>query len=372
MQNASWGGSEELWYKFLTNALVRNCNVHLCVFDNMLLSDKIQKLKDELNVFVLPSYVKTKRNVFVAYVYEKLGIRPKSIKSRFEFLNLHFYDHIIVSLGYLLDLHYLRDLNEFLRHSKSKISIVNQYMIEFGHFEYQERNSVASILNIAQFNLFVSYRNLLTSERLILQKISNYHIVDNPLNLDKMELMPFKDSDQKVCFASVSRLEVQVKGQDILLQAFSSEIWKNRNWSLFIYGAGSQMDYLVSLANFYGLSDKVVFKGNVADITKVWSECDVHLHPSLSEGMPLSVVESMACGRPVLASDVGDVSTVVKSGETGYLIPYPTLPVLTDALETVWNTRHDWKRMGINAHNLVKQRYSVDQGEVMYNLLFNN
>ncbi len=70
-----------------------------------------------------------------------------------------------------------------------------------------------------------------------------------------------------------------------------------------------------------GLDGSLEFAGEVADVGPFLDEADVFVLSSRSEGMPLSVLEAMAAGLPVIASDVGGLREVVVEGETGFLVP---------------------------------------------------
>ncbi len=69
------------------------------------------------------------------------------------------------------------------------------------------------------------------------------------------------------------------------------------------------------------LTDTVRLLGNRNDVAELLAECDVFALSSIAEGMPVTVLEAMAAGLPVVATDVGGVAEVVEAGVTGTLVP---------------------------------------------------
>ncbi len=81
-----------------------------------------------------------------------------------------------------------------------------------------------------------------------------------------------------------------------------------------------------------GVGDRVELLGERADVPELLAAADAFVLPSLSEGMPISVLEAMAAGLPVVASDVGGVGELVRDGETGALVAAGDSAALADAL----------------------------------------
>jgi glycosyltransferase involved in cell wall biosynthesis len=90
----------------------------------------------------------------------------------------------------------------------------------------------------------------------------------------------------------------------------------------------------------------------------LYPQADVFCLPSWWEAMPLSVLEAMACGLPVVASDVGDVSRAVADGETGYVVPSKSPEALADALEPLLTDPARRREMGRAGRARVESRFS--------------
>ena len=118
---------------------------------------------------------------------------------------------------------------------------------------------------------------------------------------------------------STSRLHA-VKGHDNLLLAAHELVRAGRNVRVIFAGSGEEQTRLEALRDHLGLSERVQFAGRLDDVRPLLNAADVFCHPSLTDGVPNSVVEAMAMGLPVVASEVGGVPEIVRHGETGLLV----------------------------------------------------
>lgn len=88
-----------------------------------------------------------------------------------------------------------------------------------------------------------------------------------------------------------------------------------------VIGDGPQRESLERLANSLGVADVVHFLGNRSDVPTVLASLNVLTLTSHNEASPVSILEGMACGLPVVATDVGSVSATVREGQTGHVVP---------------------------------------------------
>jgi len=124
------------------------------------------------------------------------------------------------------------------------------------------------------------------------------------------------------------------KGQDVLIKAFSRFRANNVRAKLFIAGNIADSDYykdLCALVEQFSLKDKVFFLGLRRDIAKLLAACDVFVLSSVTEGMPMSILEAMAAKKPVIASDVGGIREVISHLESGYLVKRGDVNALAEA-----------------------------------------
>jgi glycosyltransferase involved in cell wall biosynthesis len=132
-----------------------------------------------------------------------------------------------------------------------------------------------------------------------------------------------------VCAA---RLEEQ-KGHALLLEALAELRRRGLDFVVALAGEGSQRESLERRVAGLGLSDCVRFLGMVEEIGPLLAAADGVVMPSRWEGLPLTLLEALARGRPVVASAVGGIPEVIEDRISGRLVPPGDVAALTEALE---------------------------------------
>lgn len=162
------------------------------------------------------------------------------------------------------------------------------------------------------------------------------------------ERHPAVDSN-KITLLSVSRLDPR-KGINITIRALAE--LDREDVELVIAGEGRIRSHLENLADELGVGTRVNFLGNVEytseELPRLYSSADLFVLPSRYEGFGVVYLEAMACGTPVIGTDVGGVPTVIKDGETGYLSSRDTEDV-TDRISRILNDHEEHERMSDNA-----------------------
>jgi glycosyltransferase involved in cell wall biosynthesis len=119
---------------------------------------------------------------------------------------------------------------------------------------------------------------------------------------------------------AVARLERR-KGVDTLIAAAGQAVGSCPGLRLLIVGDGIERRALESLARASGLGDRVRWAGHQEDVRPFLAAMDVLAMPSRSEGLGLAVIEALAAGVPVVASEVGGIPELLRGTEAGMLIP---------------------------------------------------
>ena len=133
---------------------------------------------------------------------------------------------------------------------------------------------------------------------------------------------------------SIGRLMEQ-KGMEYLLQAFARLSRRGSDMKLVIVGEGELRQDLECLARHLQVSDRVVFTGIRNDIPHLMRLFDVFVLPSLWEGQPITIVEAMAAGRAIVATDVGGNAEILHHGEFGVLVSPRDENALADAIDAL-------------------------------------
>jgi glycosyltransferase involved in cell wall biosynthesis len=104
----------------------------------------------------------------------------------------------------------------------------------------------------------------------------------------------------------------------------------------------------------------ITWLGHVDDIPALWARAHIAVLPSRREGLPKSLLEAAACGRPMIATDVPGCREIVIPGETGLLVPYDDPPALARAIETLATSPALRTRYGAAARRLAVARFSAE------------
>jgi glycosyltransferase involved in cell wall biosynthesis len=141
------------------------------------------------------------------------------------------------------------------------------------------------------------------------------------------------DGLSRPVIGAVSRLLAQ-KGVHVLIQAFADCLSQSSSSSLVIVGDGPARPELEQQARALGISDKVHFLGHVPHpaLSAVIRGFDIFAFPSFGEGFGMVLLEAMAWGKPVVASDVMAIPEIVLDGVTGLLAPPNDPETLASAL----------------------------------------
>ena len=131
---------------------------------------------------------------------------------------------------------------------------------------------------------------------------------------------------------------------------------------LLIIGDGplKYFNGLQELARRLGIADKVIFHKGCDDTTVPLSVIDVFCLPSLQEGLGLSIIEAMAMGVPVVASDVGGVSTLIKDKEYGLLVSPKDEQALAEALIKILENPSMAEKMARLSKEAVGEGFTLD------------
>ncbi len=160
-------------------------------------------------------------------------------------------------------------------------------------------------------------------------------LVNNPVDVEFFHPLARTDADsRRFDFINVAGLRPQ-KNQRLLLRAFARVVSRHPESLLCIVGDGTERQSLEDLVEELGISASVEFAGQVSEKAAVrdllWSS-KVFILSSDYEGLPLSAIEAMACGLPVISTDVGGMSDIVQGN--GALVPSGDLDSLTDAMSS--------------------------------------
>jgi len=162
---------------------------------------------------------------------------------------------------------------------------------------------------------------------------------------------------------AVGRL-VEKKGFDFLIAALAG---LNAPFTLTIVGDGPERERLGQLVTLNTLENRVVFLGSAThtELPQMYVEADVVVVPSVQDrsgdrdGLPNVVLEAMASGRAVVASDVGGIASAITNEENGLLVPPGDPVALGQALRRLSQSKALREQLGRNGRRRVERDYEV-------------
>jgi glycosyltransferase involved in cell wall biosynthesis len=130
-------------------------------------------------------------------------------------------------------------------------------------------------------------------------------------------------------------------------------------WELDLIGDGPLIGQVKSLAASLKLDGRIRFLGQRMDVESLLARAQISILATNWEGFPLSILESMRAGLPVIASSVGGVEEAILEGETGYLVPRGDVSALRDRVRTLVEAPDLRIRMGKQARARYEQHFSL-------------
>jgi len=149
-----------------------------------------------------------------------------------------------------------------------------------------------------------------------------------PCNIKRIWNIP----ENHIVFVAAGRLTNQ-KGFDLLINAVSQLKEGTKPFTLLISGVGKEWNNLERQINQKGLNRIIKLIGFQNKLANILNAADFIIMPSRHEGMPNVAMESMALGKPVIASNVNGVSELIDHRKTGYILPSLSIEVICNAIK---------------------------------------
>ena len=146
------------------------------------------------------------------------------------------------------------------------------------------------------------------------------------------------------------------KGHDYLLEAASQV----PSAIFLLAGDGPERQRLERKATDLGVRDRVRFLGHRGDIARLLANSDLFVLPSLYEGLPLSVLEAMAAGKPVVATAVGGTDEIIVDGVSGKLVPPRNAQSLAIAINMLLSDLESARRIALAGQARAKEMFSAN------------
>lgn len=150
-----------------------------------------------------------------------------------------------------------------------------------------------------------------------------------------------------------------IKNHALFLESAARIVAQEPAARFVIVGNGVLRPALENQARELGIIDRVLFTGWRGDIPRICADLDVLVVSSDNEGTPVSAIEAMAAGCPVVATCVGGLPDLIENHKTGRLVPPRDAAALASAVLDLLQSPHTARELGRNAQEFVRQRFTV-------------
>ncbi len=186
--------------------------------------------------------------------------------------------------------------------------------------------------------------------------------------------LPWKNanaSEPLFVFGTVARLCME-KDHPNMLRAFAMLVEKYPQARLIIVGDGVERTNLEALIKELNITDFVHLAGKALDITERLRSFDVFVMSSQHEGLPMVILEAMACKLPVISTSAGDIASLNASGENLHLVPIKDSPALAEAMEKMLTDVEFRENYAKNGFTFVNNHKSINKVTEAYYSVFKN
>lgn len=366
LRGRHWGGSENLWFKTARFALENGHQV-LIITEKTLEPQNINHLKElGAEIFYLENHLKG----FKERLFQKFNssfAEKKFLTELTTAINSFDPNLMVINQPGCYDIVFNKTIATFLELTDKKYVVCFHSYTQTNVLDHYRQNQMSSILKKAKACFFVAKKQAETIIKQLKVDLNNLAYIYNPLNLTSDAYIPYPTSTQ-INFAMVGSLDLDWKGHDIIINILSKPFWKNKNWTLDIFGAGPDQEKINDLIIANNLANRIVLRGQKKDIREIWSNHHILIMPSRVDAAPAVLLEAMACGRTAVCTDIGFVKDWIDDNINGFIAENHEINTFELALINAWEKINSWEEMGILANKKINQtlpkqpeKYFLDQ-----------
>ena len=167
---------------------------------------------------------------------------------------------------------------------------------------------------------------------------------------------------------------VPIKDHKTLIKAFAliSKKYPSYKLNLQIAGDGESIEELKDLVSEYNLESSISFLGMIPEslLPRFLNNLSIYVHASFGETMSTAIMQAMACGKAIIASDVPGINNMIKNNETGILVPLLNIKMMADAISKLIEDKIFKENLEIASQLYAKRYFSNKMMFQKYSNLF--
>lgn len=300
------------------------------------------------------------KNLTVFYLDKELGPDPRMVKRLYDTF-MRFKPHVIHTHRYAIRYTLIPSI---LCQIPVKIHTIH-------NIARKEVDLAGRIIHFLAFRLFnykpIGISKIISESAMDYYKIDNIPYIYNCIPTDKyinnnnMKLnirLSLNFDDDSLVIIHVGRFFPQ-KNHRLLIESFSRVLLKINNVKLVMVGDGDLRPEMEGIVNRNGLNNHIKFLGVRKDIADLLSASDIFVLSSDWEGLPLTVIEAMAAGKPVIATAVGGVPELIEDNINGYLVKPGDIDSLAHAIIKMAGDREGSRKMGEIGQKMAREKFDI-------------
>lgn len=197
-------------------------------------------------------------------------------------------------------------------------------------------------------------------------QLKNIPCIMNGVDTSKYVVSPIQH--EGTVFINVGRLQSQ-KNHTLLINAFAKVLGKDPTVRLTIVGEGELRTEIEKLIQEYGIEQYVSMPGQCGDVQRRLNAADIFVQSSDYEGLPISGLEAMACGLPIISTKAGGTVDIVKNDENGFLVDIGNVDELAEKMLFLARNKKICKKMGKKSREIVEM-FDIDKCAQRYQNLY--
>lgn len=225
-----------------------------------------------------------------------------------------------------------------------------------------------AIISDKVFSVSNNLREKLISKGLSRNKVI---VIHNGINLEVLDKSTSIGNQEKLkkefgikngekIIGTVGRL-IPVKNYKLLLKAAKDISQAEKKTKVLIVGDGKEENELKKLVIELKLKDNIIFTGWRTDLAHLYGIMNIFILSSKSEGLPITILEAMACKKPVVATNVGGITEAVRHGKSGLLVPSDDYIALASSIKSLLNDPNRCHAMGEEGRQIVEKKFTIEK-----------
>lgn len=300
------------------------------------------KVDDENHAFIIKNSI------------QYIGLQGSALKKFVQLLKLTRTEEFYILLSFLTLANSVAGICRLLNKSVVSIGGIRTEKLPFYKFFFER-------LVHNRFNNATVFNNYSAREKFSRNgfKPAKITVIHNAINVPQFG--GYKREKDEVSLVSVSRF-IKPKDLETALHSFKQLVERNKDKKLkyYLIGYGPLEGHIRLLVSKLNLGHHVVILINPPNIQEIIKDCDIYLSTSLYEGLSNSIMEAMASGLPVVATDVGDNRYLIKDSYNGYIVPCRDINTIVEKLDYLVHSENIRNEFGANSYLKIRDEFSEE------------